>query len=762
MSKIRTIASTFLAVAFASLVGGSADAATTVDLLDEANVRIDGQAASDQVGLVSRAGDVNGDGLGDLITAATLADNNSRGNSGSAYVIYGRRTNATIDLASLSISDGFRIDGAVAGDFLGGSIRAAGDVNGDRFDDVIVGSTDSDNNSRTNSGSSYVVYGQGSNSNLDLAALTSTRGFRIDGASAGDQAGDDVSGAGDLNSDGFDDVIVGAPFADNNSRSNSGSSYAVFGQASNSNIDLSILSPAQGFRIDGAAAADGSGNAVSDAGDVNGDGREDVIVGSPDADNNSRSGSGSSYVIYGQVSNVGVDLASISPSVGFRIDGAASSDGSGRPVSFAGDVNSDGFDDVILGAVSASNNSRAGSGSAYVVYGSSVASNLDLASLTSVRGFRVDGAAGSDFLGGSVSAAGDVNGDGLDDVSIGASSADNNSRFNSGSVYLIYGQTFGSNIDTLTLASSQGFRIDGAAASDFATGSSGIGDMDGDGLDDLAIGATGADNNSRSASGSIYMVFSNFLPKISYGQILLAESGQPFSASPVALRALKSRTITVSPSLPAGLSLNSTTGVISGTPTSPGITSHRITLSDAVGSTSTSVRLGVVNAVGATGSTGSTGPTGSTGATGTGSTGATGSTGSTGSTGATGPTGPTGVGVTGPVGPTGSRGATGATGQTGPQGPQGPAGKNARVTCKVTKVGKAKKVKVACKVTLVKASSSSVHWKLTRAGKTWRHGSIPAGARASSIRITRAGSLPDGRYTLKINGRKQGITIRIG
>ncbi|HNE77858.1 MAG TPA: hypothetical protein PLD65_06900, partial [Solirubrobacterales bacterium] len=78
------------------------------------------------------------------------------------------------------------------------------------------------------------------------------------------------------------------------------------------------------------------------------------------------------------------------------------------------------------------------------------------------------------------------------------------------------------------------------------------------------------------------------------------------------------------------------------------------------------------------------------------------------------------------------------------------------------KVGKAKKVKVACKVTLVKASSSSVHWKLTRAGRTWRHGSIPAGARASSIRITRAGSLPDGRYTLKINGRKQGITIRIG
>jgi len=709
---------------------------TNIDLLSltiAQGFRIDGAAASDNSGRsVSGAGDVNGDGRDDVIVGAPAAGNNSRTISGSSYVIYGQASNTNIDLLTLTIAQGFRIDGAAASDQSGSSVSGAGDVNGDGRDDVIVGAPAADNNSRGNSGSSYVIYGQASNTNIDLLSLTTSQGFRIDGAAASDQSGISVSGAGDVNGDGRDDVIVGADLADNNSRTSSGSSYVIYGQASNTNIDLLPLTTSQGFRIDGAVLLDTSGTSVSGAGDVNGDGRDDVIVGASGADNNSRSASGSSYVIYGQVSNTNIDLLTLTIAQGFRIDGAAASDQSGISVSGAGDVNGDGRDDVIVGADLADNNSRTSSGSSYVIYGQASNTNIDLLPLTTSQGFRIDGAVLLDTSGTSVSGAGDVNGDGRDDVIVGASGADNNSRSASGSSYVIYGQVSNTNIDLLTLTIAQGFRIDGAAASDQSGISvSGAGDVNGDGRDDVIVGADLADNNSRGNSGSSYIINSTFLPKIAYENTLLASQGQPFSESPKTFRATGSRTVTVTPALPTGLSLNATNGVISGTPTAPGITIHTITLTDALGRTSTQVTIGVVNAVGATGPTGAIGPSG--------------------------PSGPTGS--TGPVGPTGGTGPSGPTGTTGPQ---GPAGRNARVTCKVTKVGKAKRVKVTCMVRLAAASSSRVGWKLMRGGKAWVRGSFPAGSGAATIRVPGVNRLPAGKYHLKVNGRKSVTVLRIG
>ena len=130
---------------------------------------------------------------------------------------------------SLSLgARGFRIDGAAANNFAGFSVAGAGDVNGDGIDDVIVGAYQAANNSRTTSGSAYVVYGGATPAGVDLASL-GARGFRIDGAVTGDQAGFSVAGAGDVNGDGVDDVIVGADLADNNGRSGSGSAYLVAG-----------------------------------------------------------------------------------------------------------------------------------------------------------------------------------------------------------------------------------------------------------------------------------------------------------------------------------------------------------------------------------------------------------------------------------------------------------------------------------------------------------------------------------------------------
>jgi len=226
-----------------------------VDLLSQANIRLDGAAANDQAGTsVAGAGDVNNDGRADVIVGAPSADNNLRGASGSAYVVFGKTTITGVDLNALG-SAGFRIDGAAASDNAGTSV--AGDVNADGRADVIVGATFADNNARAASGSAYVVFGQTTPASVDLNALGSA-GFRIDGAAATDQAGSSVAGAGDVNGDGRPDVIVGAAGADNNARSNSGSAYVLFG-AGQSLAAAVATSTAWSL----AAEPDGSGLATS-------------------------------------------------------------------------------------------------------------------------------------------------------------------------------------------------------------------------------------------------------------------------------------------------------------------------------------------------------------------------------------------------------------------------------------------------------------------------------------------------------------------
>ena len=195
----------------------------------------------------------------------------------------------SINLFDLNGSNGFRLDGVTEGDFSGNSVSNAGDVNGDGFDDVIVGALRADLNGNRDSGSSYVVFGQASgfSATMDLSSLDGSDGFRLDGEAAYNISGSSVSNAGDVNGDGFDDVIVGARHANPNGGT-SGSSYVVLGKASgfSATMDLSSLDGNNGFRLDGEAAGDGSGNSVSTAGDVNGDGFDDVIVGALNADPN--------------------------------------------------------------------------------------------------------------------------------------------------------------------------------------------------------------------------------------------------------------------------------------------------------------------------------------------------------------------------------------------------------------------------------------------------------------------------------------------
>ena len=413
--------------------------------------RLDGVAAGDRSGFaVSGAGDVNGDGLADLLIGAYGANSTA----GASYMVFGRDTAqnpfpASLNLSNLDGINGFRLDGVAANDFSGGAVSNAGDVNGDGLADLLIGASGAPNGAF--SGASYVVFGRDTAQTdpfLNLSSLDGTNGFRLNGVAAGDGSGAAVSAAGDVNGDGLSDLLIGASGAPNGAFS--GASYAVFGRDTQNpfpaSLNLSSLDGKNGFRLNGVAADDRSGFAVSGGGDVNGDGIEDLLIGAPGAGPNGVY-SGASYVVFGRntaQTDPFLDLSSLDGTNGFRLNGVAADDSSGLAVSGAGDVNGDGLADLLIGASRAGPNGSL-SGASYVVFGRDTAqagafpASLDLSDLDGTNGFRLNGVAADDRSGSAVSGAGDVNGDELADLLIGAYGADPNGS-SSGVSYVVFGE----------------------------------------------------------------------------------------------------------------------------------------------------------------------------------------------------------------------------------------------------------------------------------------------------------------------------------
>src|SRR5690606_37584382 len=352
---------------------------------------------------VASAGDVNGDGFADVIVGAELYDD-GQDLEGAAFVFLGS-ADGVADGSPASAHARLQSDQATA--LLGGSVASAGDVNGDGYADVIVGARLYDRG-QTDEGAAFVFLG-GPSGVASGNPATAHAVLESDQASAA--LGSSVASAGDVNGDGYGDVIVGAPAYDGG-QNDEGSAFVFLGGASG----MADGNPATAHaRLESDQASARLGTSVASAGDVNGDGYADVIVGAIQYDGG-HADEGAALVFLGGASG----LANGNPaSAHARLECDQPSCHFGSSVASAGDVDGDGYADVIVGA-SAFDDPHGNEGGAFVFLGGADGGLGNPATAHAV----IESDQQDALLGDSVASAGDVNGDGFADVIAGARSFD--------------------------------------------------------------------------------------------------------------------------------------------------------------------------------------------------------------------------------------------------------------------------------------------------------------------------------------------------
>jgi hypothetical protein len=448
-----------------------------------------GEDANDYAGgSVAGVGDVNGDGYDDFIVGAD-GDDDGGSAAGQIYLILGKASGWAMDTDLSAASASFW--GEDASDNAGVSVAGAGDVNGDGYDDFLVGAY-ADDDGGSMAGQAYLILGKASGwaMDTDLSAVSAS----FWGEDANDYAGGSVAGAGDVNGDGYDDFLIGA-YGDDDGGSAAGQAYLILGKASGWAMDTDLSAASASFW--GEDADDRAGGSVAGAGDVNGDGYDDFIVGA-DGDDDGGSEAGQTYLILGKASGWAMDTDLSAASASFW--GEDASDYAGYSMAGAGDVNGDGYDDFLVGAYG-DDDGGGMAGQAYLILGKASGWAMDTDLSAASASFW--GEDGGDSAGWSVAGAGDVNGDGCDDFLVGAY-YDDDGGSNAGQTYLILGKASGWAIDTdLSTASASFCGEDAGDNAGYSVASAG--DVNGDGYDDILIGASGDDDGGSSA-GQTYLI----------------------------------------------------------------------------------------------------------------------------------------------------------------------------------------------------------------------------------------------------------------
>ncbi len=348
------------------------------DWIGEANYAADSYGAS-----VASAGDVNGDGYADIVVGAPYYTN-GQSNEGRAYAYYGATS-------GLSVTANWTFESDLTECELGWNAASAGDVNGDGYDDILVASEycTSGNPNVDREGRVYLFHGS-------ATGLSTTYNWMKQGGTHEESFGWSVASAGDVNADGYDDVIIGAPWADY-PEGHEGRAYVFYGSPTG-------LALTPNWSAESNIWWSGFGTWVDSAGDVNNDGFSDVIIGHPGW-SSPEDAEGRAYIYLGSATGLALTYA-------WTFENNYANSELGNAVAGVGDVNGDGYDDVMVGGGKYANPDPY-EGVAYFFLGSATGPSL-------IPTWSLEGNQAYAQFGWRISPAGDVNKDGFYDVLIGA------------------------------------------------------------------------------------------------------------------------------------------------------------------------------------------------------------------------------------------------------------------------------------------------------------------------------------------------------